>query len=148
MVILAAVDESLDHARVLDVGADLAGAFDEPLVVLHVIPEDEARAHFEALREIPEFQDASIEREDERAREIAETMIEAWDGPDAVETRALGRMGTPTATILEQADAHEARYVVVGGRRRTPAGKAIFGSVTQSVLLESPRPVVTVMRDE
>lgn len=32
--------------------------------------------------------------------------------------------------------------IVLGGRKRSPAGKAIFGSVTQAVIRESDRPVV------
>lgn len=34
--------------------------------------------------------------------------------------------------------------VVLCGRKRSPAGKALFGSVTQSVALESPVPVTIV----
>lgn len=147
MPILAAIGETSEAEYVIEVAADLARAYDEPLSVLHVIPEDEARAHFESLREIPEYKDLSIGHEDDRAVEIAETAIEAWDGsPEAVEVRGLGKVGDPSATILEQADALGARYIVIGGRRRSPAGKAIFGSVTQSVLLDSSIPVVTVMR--
>jgi nucleotide-binding universal stress UspA family protein len=41
----------------------------------------------------------------------------------------------------------DADLVVVGARKRTPVGKAVFGSVTQSVVLDSPVPV-TVVRTE
>ena len=59
----------------------------------------------------------------------------------------MGRVGDPTEEVLAVAAELDARYVVVGGRRRSPVGKALFGSTTQEVLLESDRPVVTVMRD-
>lgn len=147
MPILAAIGETSEAEYVIEVAVDLARAYDEPLSVLHVIPEDEARAHFESLRKLPEYEDLSIGHEDDRAAEVAETAIEAWDGsPEAVDVHGLGKIGGPSETILEQADALGARYIVIGGRRRTPAGKAIFGSVTQSVLLGSSIPVVTVMR--
>lgn len=44
--------------------------------------------------------------------------------------------------ILRHADEHDVDALVLGGRKRSPAGKALFGSVTQSVILNTDRPVV------
>jgi len=46
-------------------------------------------------------------------------------------------------TLARDLDVDQA---VVGGRRRNPVGKAVFGSTAQRVLLESPVPV-TLVRD-
>jgi nucleotide-binding universal stress UspA family protein len=44
--------------------------------------------------------------------------------------------------IRSHADQAEADSLVLGGRKRSPTGKAVFGSVTQSVIMNSDRPVV------
>ena len=51
-------------------------------------------------------------------------------------------------TILEDVEHADTDYLGLGGRRRSPVGKAAFGSVTQSVLLEASIPDVTVLRQE
>jgi len=38
----------------------------------------------------------------------------------------------------------DARYLVIGGRKRSPVGKALFGSIAQRVLLEADSPVTFV----
>ncbi|SFT07273.1 universal stress protein [Halostagnicola kamekurae] len=43
--------------------------------------------------------------------------------------------------------AADADLTVIGGKNRTPAGKALFGSATQKVLLSAPCPVVFVRRE-
>ncbi|WP_226010949.1 universal stress protein [Halomicrobium salinisoli] len=78
------------------------------------------------------------------------------DSVDAVEERleAAGvsvtrrrEHGDPAEEISAVAEEIDADNVVMGGQRRSPAGKALFGSVTQSVLLDADRPV-TVILDE
>lgn len=50
--------------------------------------------------------------------------------------------GDPAASIIETADELDVDAICVAGRNRTPAGKVLFGSVTQSVVLNTDRPVL------
>lgn len=50
--------------------------------------------------------------------------------------------GNPAAEILRVADAVEADLIVLGGRKRSPLGSMLFGSVSQQVTLDARRPVV------
>lgn len=50
--------------------------------------------------------------------------------------------GDPAASIIETADELDVHAICVAGRNRTPAGKVLFGSVTQSVVLNTDRPVL------
>jgi nucleotide-binding universal stress UspA family protein len=50
--------------------------------------------------------------------------------------------GDPAEEILELAEDRDADLIVVAGRKRSPAGKALFGSVTQTVILNADRPVL------
>lgn len=146
MSILAAVGEKHDTTAIVQTGHDLATAFQDELQVLHVIPEADAESHFDHLRRIPEFSEFGFEVEHERAEDIARRLIETTLSEDDLDpVTAVGRVGSPGEEILSLADKLDARYLVVGGRKRTPAGKALFGSVTQRVILDSERPVVTRM---
>lgn len=148
MVILAAVSETPDQDIVLETAHELAEAYGEELKVLHVIPEDDAEEHLEAIRSIEEFSDASISTEAERAAELASVRIESGIGSRARDfVSPIGRVGNPADEIIAAADSLEPLYLVIGGRKRSPTGKALFGSVTQSVLLNSEYPVVTIMVD-
>jgi nucleotide-binding universal stress UspA family protein len=66
-----------------------------------------------------------------------------------VEYEIAETSGDPAEAIIDEADAIDADLVVVGGRKRSPAGKALFGSVTQTVILNAGRPVMVtgVTRD-
>lgn len=49
--------------------------------------------------------------------------------------------GDVAETVLTVADEIDPDTIVMGGRRRSPAGKVLFGSTTQSVMLSAKRPV-------
>lgn len=53
----------------------------------------------------------------------------------------------PTEGILDAADDLQPNQIVIGGRKRTPTGKALFGSTTQHIILNAEQPV-TVIRDD
>lgn len=61
---------------------------------------------------------------------------------NGVDTVVRDDSGDTTDDILHEAKEYDVDAIVLGGRKRSPAGKAIFGSVTQSVILNTDRPVV------
>ncbi|WP_144901067.1 universal stress protein [Halobellus captivus] len=171
MAVLAATDGTIVPDRVVETGAELAEQFGEELLVLHVIPRDvfesQRKSSVESTSDLaltfaPEItyrelgdqtgepggsdERYSLEAAQRDAAGVAADVTEETVG-DLEKVSYLGRIGDVTEEILAVANAENPRYLVVGGRKRTPVGKAIFGSVTQSVLLESDLPVVTVLSD-
>ena len=137
MTIVAAVDADDRPDRVVTVGKEMADAFGDDLVVLHVVTE----AEFERRRADREyFVDQAAH---DAARSAGWVVSGTLDDDEDVQTE--GRVGEPADEIRQFAEENDARFVVIGGRKRTPVGKAVFGSVTQSILLNADAPVVTVM---
>ncbi len=60
------------------------------------------------------------------------------------ETKLLVRGKEPAEDIIEFADEIKASLIVIGVRKRRPAGKLLFGSVAQEVILYSSQPVICV----
>ena len=53
----------------------------------------------------------------------------------------LGALGDRAEGIVREAADWNADLVVVGGRKRSPTGKAVFGSVAHEVMMNAPCPV-------
>lgn len=64
-----------------------------------------------------------------------------------IEYQTRGAVGDHGESIVQLARDVDADRVVVGGRKRSPTGKAVFGSVAQEVMLSSPCPVTFVRSD-
>ncbi|SNZ16880.1 Nucleotide-binding universal stress protein, UspA family [Natronoarchaeum philippinense] len=138
MAIVAAIDDSDRAATVLAEAQTLAADLDEELHAIHVLERSEL---VEVLEKDVEGQDLTDNYE---VQQVGENLVDrALDNSDP-EPNISVRVGDPGTEIAAYADDEEARYVVIGGRQRSPTGKALFGSVTQDVIFDSPAPVINV----
>lgn len=129
--VLVAVSDDVDQAREqAEFVASLPGLDEVDTTVIHAYDEtDERDPHGESL---PPSESEGVQ--------AARALLE--DAGVSVETREAY---LPVAQgIVDLATDVDANLVVVGARKRTPIGKAVFGSVTQSVILDSPVPVTVV----
>ncbi|WP_042663416.1 universal stress protein [Haloferax sp. ATB1] len=148
MVVLVPVGEEPNSEEAVQLAYEIAQKYDDTLVALHVIPNKEFAAYKESLTSLPEFDDYSFTQEADKAADIAEKILEIYlDDFDSTMVETRGRVGNHSSEILYEADSLEPRFIVIGGRRKSPVGKAIFGNTIQDVLLNAQSPVVTTMRD-
>lgn len=142
MVIVAAIDDVDSSTRILEEAWKLAESFGEPLHVIFVYQRSE---HSHLANQVLDIaKPISEEQADKLAEEV---VFRAVDGITE-EYEAVGRVGDAAEEILDYVDTIGAEYIVIGGRSHSPVGKALFGSVTQSVLLDSSCPVLAVMTEE
>ncbi|WP_226480368.1 universal stress protein [Natrinema amylolyticum] len=73
--------------------------------------------------------------------ELADRFEEA-----GVEYEIKGALGEVSTKVVDMAIDVDADRMIVGGRRRSPAEKAVLGSVSQEIILQAPCPV-TYFRD-
>ena len=139
MAIVAAVDRTDRASDVVAEAAELGAAFDEPVHVVHVI----TRSEFADLN-ISTVEQSGKPVEMDRIREYATNVATEAATELDVPFETAGLIGKPAERIVEYADKEDARYVVIAPRKRSRTGKALFGSVAQSVILNSERPVVAV----
>jgi len=68
--------------------------------------------------------------------------------PTGTQVKVIERVGRsdrdPADAVLDEIKTHDVSRLVIGLKRRSPVGKALLGSVSQRLLLESPVPVVAV----
>ncbi|GAB6880551.1 hypothetical protein JCM17823_28250 [Halorubrum gandharaense] len=144
MTVVAGVSPGRDEEKLLREAARLADGVDEALHVTHVVSESAFEEPTADADGTPTF--GAVREE---ARQVAvEAATEALGddaaiSPDGESFEAVGLVGEPADELIEYANHVDASLLAVGGRERSPVGKAVFGSVTQTVLFEAGRPVVT-----
>ena len=122
--VLLALDDDIaqSHAQTNAIEDMVETATDAEVFILHV------------FRDNPEG--ASVQQV-EAVREASKRLEEA-----GVDVQLLEASGSPADEILRYADEQDVDQICVGGRKRSPTGKALFGSVTQDVILGTHRPVL------
>jgi nucleotide-binding universal stress UspA family protein len=80
------------------------------------------------------------------------TALDVAGLPEDLKVTVLDRSGPgdrdPADAVLDELhDRPDVQRLVIAMRRRSPVGKALLGSVSQRLLLESPVPVLAVKAD-
>lgn len=140
------VDDGDRVESLAETAAEVAGMMETTVHVVHVF----TRERLDSARDrLNHDADAPVDDVAKRVAPVRETMaalevpLQMWGTTMSVGGRVGDDVG---AEIVAAADAVDAKRVLVGGRRRTPTGKVVFGSTAQRVLLDAPCPV-TFVRD-
>lgn len=122
--LLMALEDDLSQAeaQIAAVKNIAQTADDMEALILHVFDENPEKASVHQVAAVRETRDR----------------LEETD----VTVKLLGSSGNPGEEVIKQAEEHDVDQICVGGRKRSPAGKALFGSVTQEVILGTQRPVL------
>lgn len=125
---------------------ELAAGVDAELVLLHVTDEEEFAERSAALASVPDFDTSyTVENARDGAREYAKDVArDVLDDLD-VEYEAVGALGEEAEEILDVAEDRDCDHVFLTGRRRSPTGKALFGDVAQTVILNFEGAVTILM---
>jgi len=139
VLVAVAGDDEHRAETFLDAIEPLTGANDRAVHLVHVYSEDDVET-IESMYDIDSRDSRALGAAAEHNTAVS-TLGEALD-ERGVERDTHGAVGDAGSEIVALADRLGVEYVVVGGRRRSPTGKAIFGSTAQDVLLSANVPVI------
>lgn len=141
--ILVPIDFSKATNSVIDAATNLAAAMDARIVLLHVVQPLIITSDYGLTME--NFQETIASSEKYAERRLGEISA-------ALKTRGLQHVETvqisgPAQTgILDQAQKHQADYIVMGSHGHTAIYDLLIGSTTQHILRKATCPVVIVPR--
>lgn len=133
--VLVALDSNVERMeQAVETVTNLPGREDLSVTLLNVFEE------FEAVDEGGQVDSASLYDE----TDVPETVEAAAESlkSEGITVRVRREHGDPAQMILQVANEIDADAILMSGRKRSPAGKVLFGSVTQSVLLSADQPVI------
>ncbi|KAB1186793.1 MULTISPECIES: universal stress protein [Haloferax] len=131
--------------RLAEETIDVAGPTGATVVIGHVFTKDEYTDALDNLDfdiEAEEVSGDDVARRHASVRELAQKFDAA-----GLTYEVRGPVGDHGKKLVELTNEVDADRLIVGGRKRSPAGKAVFGSLAQEVMLESPCPVTFVRAD-
>ncbi|OLZ39829.1 universal stress protein [Natrinema saccharevitans] len=145
-VLLAVGPGDADRSGLLaDAVLEVAKPADATVVLAHVFTSseyDDVLGRLEFDPTVDEIDPGEVASRHATIHDIRDVLEE-----HGVDYEIRGAVGEHGPSIVDLAESADADRVIVGGRRRSPTGKAIFGSTAQEVMLSAPCPVTFVRSD-
>ena len=144
---LVVVNDTEANQRLLTRAGSLAAGVDAKLFVVGVIEADEYES--EVQRKANKGTEPSTLNEaTEAAKRSAEEAATAALDNTNVDYETVGLVGDLPDDLIKEAHDRDCDHVFITGRRRSPAGKVIFGDLAQSVIINFDGPVTVLLEDE
>lgn len=129
-------------------GAFAAGSGGE-LVLLSITPPEDYEHTHAAVEDIGSSDlvytlDQAEESAARRVKRLAREALEDYD----VGYEIIATIGREADTVLDVAEDRECDHLFLTGRKRSPTGKALFGDLTQQILLSFDGPVTVLLGEE
>lgn len=121
--IVAGIDSDTDRAEAIGQTIAAMPLEDARVVLVHVFDENPEGAGVSQVGAVSHVR----------------TMLEE---STQFEISMVGKSRSPADEIMHTAEEHDADVICVAGRKRTPTGKVVFGSVTQDIILNTGYPVL------
>ena len=135
--ILAGADGTDSGLDAVALGARLAGAVGDPVVIVCVAPEDARLVGAEAENDVRRHADAIVEAARGVAGEVADDL--------PTELRTVFST-SPARGLCELAEQEDAEAVVVGSTNRGPIGRVVSGGTAERLLHGTSCPVAVAPR--
>jgi nucleotide-binding universal stress UspA family protein len=129
MAILVAIDDSPRTERIIKFAIEEAKARNEKLLFMHSVFGGD-KTTLEEVEKAEKLLDMAVKKAESAGVEC--------------EKHLLARGMEPGDDIVEFAKEVDATLIVIGVRKRRPAGKLLFGSVAQHVILHAEQPVICI----
>lgn len=137
--LLVTVRDVEDQQPITDAVIDVADPTDALVVLAKAYEEEEYEQRAEKL----EFDESPTTDEVARRNRATRDMAVALDDA-GIDYEIRGVVGTEGHAFVELANSIDPDLLYVQGKSRSPAGKALFGSTAQEILLNAPCPVTYI----
>lgn len=128
--------------EITTMAGELAAGVGAEVYVMHVTTEDRYQDRLDSMASVDELDvQYNVETAAKGAQQFAANVANEALADLDVEVRAIGRLGDVEEKVLTVADDFDCDHLFITGRRRSPTGKAIFGDLAQSLILNFEGPV-------
>lgn len=140
--VLVVLDSSNADETLLETVRQHVAGIDLGVVLCRIVDRDEYEGDVQNKAKAGERVNSVEEVESEARAEAERVAEEHFDG--AVTYTSVGIVGTIPDDVLTIADEHGSGHAFIAGRKRSPAGKVLFGDNAQKLLLDFDGPVTVV----